>query len=168
MRITLTPGQAVTVFGWFNPKLTLAWSDVLANDGLTFSFLVHTANVPPSRLHQIQADGHTWIQCKKARLTDCAEMHECWNLHPITDFRADLADLIALKWPAETMLTLGLTYDHLLQVGLTTGTMRLFTHMTLASWAKVGFEKRHAMVLHEQSLVCLFNMTKPDVLKALR
>lgn len=168
MRHTLTPGQAVTIFGWLNPKTTLTWSDVMSNDWLTFRFLTQTAKILPSRLHQIQPDGRTWIKCRKAELGDCPDMYDHWKMHPIHDFHADLADLIAVKWPADVMLKLGLTYDNLLDVGLTTSTMSLFNHMTLASWAKVGLEKRHVHPMHEQSLVSLFNMTKQDVLKALK
>ena len=168
MRISLTAGQAVTIFGWMRPKLFLTWEEVLSNDTLTFKFLMHWANLPASRLHHLQPDGRIWLQSKRATLADCPDMQECWKVHPIHDAGADLGDIIASQWTADTMLKIGVTYDDLVETGLTPGNMKLFTQLTLAGWAKMGFGKKHAMTIPERSLESLFNLSKLDVLRALK
>ena len=42
MRITITPGQAVTIHGWWRARQSLTWGDVLTNHEpeLTFSRLL--------------------------------------------------------------------------------------------------------------------------------
>ena len=168
MRIALTPGQAVTVLGWINPKLFLTWDDILGNELLTFSFLTQRVHIAASMLYKLQPDAHAWLQSKRVALSDCVEMYEHWKLHPIRDFKADLGDLIGTKWSGDTMNNIGLTYEDLVEAGLTPGTMALFTKLTLAGWVKVGFEKRYAVKIHESSLVRLFKMSKQDVMRALK
>ena len=168
MRIPLTPGQAVTVHGWLIPKLHLTWDDVLRDERLTFNYLSTQVNIPASQLYKVQPDHAAWVHSGRAQLSDCVDMHECWKVHPIDDFRADLGDLIRTKWPADTLQLLGVTYHHLVDAGLTPGTMALFINITLAGWAKLGFDKRYASQIAETSLVRLFRMSKHDVLRALR
>ena len=166
MRITLTPGQAVYIHGWLNPRTTLSWADVLAKDTLTLRFLAG-ANVTLERLHHLQPDGPAWVQAQRAGLDDCPAMREQWRLHPLRDFGADLGDLINARWPPELMASMGLTYSDFLHAGLTPATMALCTHVTLAGWVRLGFKKEHAAAMHEASLVRLFGMTKQDILRGL-
>lgn len=168
MRISLTPGQAVTVHGWLNPKLFLTWDDILRNENLTFNFLFTSVHLSASQLHKVQPDPTAWVHSRRAQLSDCVHMHECWRIHPIDDFKADLGDLISTKWSPDTLSTLCVTYDRLVDVGLTPGTMALFNNITLAGWAKLGFNKQYAAQIAEASLIRLFGMSKQDVLRALR
>ena len=167
MRITLTPGQAVYVHGWLRPRTTLSWADVLGNEALTLRFLALGANVPLERLHHLQPDGAAWVQARRATLADCPAMAAHWRLHPLRDFGADLGDLIAARWPPDLMAGMGLTYADFLHAGLSPATMGLCTHVTLAGWAKLGFRKEDAAAIHEATLVRLFGVPKPDVLRGL-
>ena len=166
MRITLTPGQAVYIHGWLNPRTTLAWTDVLANEFLTLRFLAG-ANVPLERLHHLQPDGGAWVQARRASLADCPAMRDHWHLHPLRDFAADLGDLITVRWPPDLMASMGLTYADFLQAGLSPATMALCTHVTLAGWVRLGLRKQDAVAMHEAALVRLFGMPKQDILRAL-
>lgn len=168
MRITLTPGQAVTVFGWLNPKLYLTWGDIVNNDNITFRFLTKYVNLSCAKLFQVQPDGHLWIKSKKAFLSDCPAMFDTWKLQPLQDFKCDLGDIIAAEWPADTMLQMGLDYDALIASGLTIDTMGLFKHITLAGWVTLGFQKKHAVCMHTEHLSRVFNMNKNDILRALK
>ena len=168
MKVTLTPGQAVTVFGWISPKLQLTWSDILNNENVTFRFLTERVNLSCAKLFQVQPDGQMWIRSKKAFLGDCPAMFDTWKLHPLRDFKCDLGDIIAAEWSAETMKRMEVDYDTLLGAGLTVDTMVLFKHITLAGWVTLGFQKKHAVCVHAELLGRIFNMNKNDILRALK
>jgi hypothetical protein len=166
MHIKLTPGQAVFLHGWLAARQTLTWGDILNNPSLCFSVLL-TANLPTTMLHQLQPDASSWIKNQKATIQDCAQMAQHWDVHPIRDFKADLADIVSAKWPPHTMQQMNLTYADLVQIGMTPVSMGLFTHVTLAGWAQLGFTKSHAADIHEVHLIRLFGIPKTDVMRSL-
>ena len=165
MRITLTPGQAVTVHGWLRARQTLTWGDVLAIQGLDYSKLL-SFNLGEQDLYVLQPDLQAWVRSSKATLADCPKMR-AWDAHPIRDFKADLADIVGAHWPHETLSRMGVTYDDLLGLGLTAETKNLFGY-TLMMWASTGFRRSHAEVIPPNTLIRLFGMTKQDVLASLR
>lgn len=165
MRITLTAGQAVSIHGWMRARYSLTWGDVLANDRLNFAELL-SFNLREQDLYVLQPDLQAWVRAGKAALVDCPRMRP-WDAHPIRDFRADLADIVGMHWPTETMVKMGVTYDDLLLLGLTPETMTLLNY-TLLMWASMGFRRNHAETVPPQTLYRLFGMTKQDVLASLR
>jgi hypothetical protein len=165
MRITLTAGQAVSVHGWWRARYALTWGDVLASEGLDFARLL-TFNLREPELYVLQPDLQAWIRSGKAALVDCPRMRP-WDAHPIRDFKADLADLVSMHWPTETMVKMGVTYDDLLELGLTPDTMTLLNY-TLMMWATMGFRRQHAEVIPPNTLYRLFGLTKQEVLACLR
>jgi hypothetical protein len=164
MRITLTPGQAVSIHGWWRARTGLTWGDVLLNEGLTFSKL-RLFNIGEQELHVLQPDLQAWIRAGKAVVGDCPRM-KAWDAHPIRDFKADLADLVGVRWPHDTLTRMGVTHDDLLLLGLTPETMNLFG-FTLRMWAAIGFERRHAELIPPNTLFHLFSMSKQDILASL-
>ena len=167
MRIRITPGQALYLYGVWAPKDTIAWSDVLEQDTFTFAHLFKNANVSLKLLHTLQPDPSKWVHARRALLPDCPSMTD-WGAHPIRDFRADLGDVIAQGWTADAMVGMGVTYADLVDVGLTVDSMTLFTRITLLGWAQLGFTRANAAEMPEVSLVRLFGMTKQQVLQSLR
>ena len=165
MRISLTPGQAVTIHGWMRARQALTWGDVLTNEALDFGRLL-SFNLAEQDLYVLQPDLQAWIRPGKAALADCPKMR-AWDAHPIKDFKADLADLVGTHWPHETLTRMGVTYDDLLGLGLTPETMNLFGY-TLMMWASIGFRRSHADVIPPNTLFRLFGMAKQDVLASLR
>lgn len=165
MRITLTAGQAVSIHGWMRARYSLTWGDVLINEGLGFSSLL-AFNLREQDLYVLQPDLQAWVRAGKAQLADCPRMRP-WDAHPVRDFRADLADIVGMHWPADVMGKMGVTYDDLLQLGLTADTMTLFNY-TLLMWASMGFRRQHAETVPPNTLYRLFGMTKQDVLASLR
>lgn len=165
MKIPLTPGQAVTIHGWWRARESLTWADVLSNESLTFGALLGF-RLREQDLYLLQPDLQAWIRSGRAALPDCARMR-LWDAHPIRDFKADLADLIAVRWPHEALARMGVTYDELLEIGLTAETMNLFS-FTLLMWANLGFGRRHAESVPPNTLFRLFSMSKGDVLASLR
>ena len=165
MRITLTAGQAVSIHGWWRARYWLAWGDVLANDALGFASLLGY-NLREQDLYVLQPDLQAWVRAGKASLADCPRMRP-WDAHPVRDFKADLADIVGMHWPTEVMVKMGVTYDDLVDLGLTHETMILLNY-TLSMWACLGFRRHHAEAAPANTLYRLFGMTKQDVMAALR
>ena len=145
MKIPLTPGQAVTLHGWWRARQWLTWGDVLTKDTLTFSELL-ACNLTEQELYVLQPDLQAWVRAGRASLADCPKMRP-WDAHPIRDFKADLADVIGMHWPPETMT--------------------LFNY-TLMMWFSVGFKRHHAESVPPNTLFRLFGMSKMDVMGCLR
>ena len=165
MRLKLTPGQAVYLHGWLEARRTLRWADVLVNQSLTFARM-RSANLSPTSLHELQPDISAWTKHRLALLEDCPDM-EPWSAHPIKDFRADLADLISMRWPPELLVRMGVTYADLVDIGLTPANMALFD-FTLLGWAHVGLTRAVAHCIPDPALSRLLGTPKQDVLRALR
>ena len=165
MRLKLTPGQAVYLHGWLEARRTLRWADILANPALTFARLL-SARLTPLSLHQLQPDVGAWIKHRRAQIEDCSNM-EPWSAHPIKDFHADLADLIALRWSPECLIRMGVSYTDLVEAGLTPANMALFD-FTLLGWCQIGLSRNDVQDMPEHVLVRLFGMSKSDVMRALR
>lgn len=167
MRLRISDGQALYLHGWMAPKRTLSWADVMDNPSFTLSHLADNASIPLDALHRLQPDATAWIRHGRAALADCPRM-ELWAAHPVRDFKADLGDIIGLRWPPELMARMGLTYADLVDAGLTAASMGLFTNLTLLGWAQLGFSRDAASAIPEPALVRLFCMSKQDVLRSLR
>ena len=165
MRIVLTPGQSVSIHGWWHARSGLTWGDVLSNDTLTFASLL-SFNLKEQELYVLQPDLQAWVRAGKATLADCPRMRP-WDAHPVRDFKADLADVIGIHWPTETMVKMGVTYEDLTCLGLTAETMVLLNY-TLMMWATMGFRRHHAEPVPPTTLYRLFGLAKQDVLASLR
>ena len=165
MRISLTPGQAVSIHGWLRARQTLTWGDVLASETLNFERL-QSFNISEQELYVLQPDLHAWIKHAKGALADCPRMRS-WEAHPIKDFKADLADIVGMRWSHDTLTRMGVSYEELLELGLTPETMNLFGY-TLMMWASVGFRRCHCETIPANTLFRLFSMAKQDVLASLR
>lgn len=157
MSIPLTPGQGVSIHGFVRARRSLTWGDVLASERLTFQYLNASCNLSDQDLYRLQPDVGAWKKAKKITLQDCARMRACWSAHPIRDFQADLADVINMKWTAQDLKDLGVTYDDLVSVGLTVDTMPLMG-LTLHGWAQIGFTKAHASAIPALLLSRVFKM----------
>jgi len=165
MKILLTPGQAVCLHGWWRARPSLTWPDVLADEALTFGRLFDV-NLREQDLFLLQPDLQAWIKLSRVSLADCPRMRP-WDAHPVRDFRADLADLIAMRWSADTLARMGVSYTDLQSLGVTADTMALF-NFTLMMWSSLGFQRAHAVEVPHNTLYRLFNMSKQDVLACLK
>lgn len=165
MRISISPGQAVTIHGWLRARQALTWGDVLTQGHLTFQTLL-SYNISEQDLYILQPDLHAWIRAGRAFLADCPRMRS-WDAHPIKDFKADLADLVGMHWSHDTLSRMGVDYEELLGLGLTPETMNLFG-FTLMMWSSLGFRRGHAEAIPANTLLRMFGMPKQDVLTSLR
>ena len=167
-KIPLTPGQSVSIHGWFNPRavaMTLSWTDVLPREDLTLQSLHGKYGITLELLQRLQGDLSQWIRSGRARLEDCPCM-TMWKAHPIHDFKADLGDLLGTGWKAEQYKLMGVTYSELVEVGMTPDTMAIF-RFSLYEWSQLGFSKAHAMQMTSLALANQFGLTKENVLRCL-
>lgn len=146
MRLKLTPGQSCYLHGWMSPKPTMCWADIRNKPWLNLQTLLG-AGVDLDDLHHIQPDLSEWIKAGRVTIADCPRMADLWGAHPVRDFKADLGDIAGYKWPVETMLRVGLSYGELVELGLTTASMVLFTHVTLHGWAQLGMTRADVAAL---------------------
>ena len=163
-KIPLTPGQAVSIHGWIRARTSLTWGDVLANDRLNFGVLLGF-NLSAQTLFTMQPELSAWVKAKKCCLNDVPLM-DPWDPHPIRDLHADLADIARVRWDPHTLAKL-LTYDELVEIGLTYATMPIIG-LTLAGWTMLGFARHHAEAIPPHALYVLFGMAKQDILVALK
>lgn len=165
MVLKLTPGQAVAVYGWIHAKQTLRWVDVAQHEFITYKSL-RAARICPEALHDMQPDLDAWVRLRKATFLDCPDMCP-WSPHPLKDFKADLADIIAVGWPPDVLASMGVTYDDLVDAGVAHANMGIF-RFSLMGWKHLGFTAAHAASIPEGSIMRLFGVSKRDALEQLR
>ena len=162
----LTPGQACFLYGWLSAKPSLTWNDVIHNDGINLQTLMQ-ANIPLSELHALQPDLKEWIAHKKVQKSHILAVLPHWKCNVITDFGIDLGDLVEMKMSWETMLQCGITFSLLQDMGLTDENMKLFKHITMLGWTRLGMHRAAVQNMSEYHLLNAFGMKKQDVLAAL-
>jgi hypothetical protein len=162
MRIVeLTPPQIVSIFGWFNLQPYLRWEDVEKNPKISFRFL-RDVGLTPTQLHTIQPDVQPWKQYASITLHDCLEMTQ-WPAHPIHTLKADLADIISMRWTADQMMVMGINIDELVQLGMLPDLMTLFAY-SLGSWTTLGLTQKHVANMTDTEILRVFGMSRMRVL----
>ena len=170
MRIPLTAGQAVTIYGLMSPNLkeTPSRNDVMANSQLTFAYLVGYTSIPKELLHRLQPNIGAWVAAGRVTLENApASAHSIWSAHLIKDLKADLGDVIQMGWPASVLSKAGVTYGDLKEAGLTHEGMGLLGY-TLYDWGGLGFTAQGALALPPHVLGRLFKLTPAEVAACLR
>ena len=158
--IRLTSPQIVRIFGWreYHPMLT--WADVQNNPHILFTFLVE-CGLSTQQLFRLQHDAYAWVQHGGLQMHDCLQMTQ-WPLHPITHLRADLADILQMRWTSNEMIKVGLTVTDLLTLGMTPTVMSKFG-FTLHCWVSLGLMRTHLIDWTDQDMHCVFKMTRHNV-----
>eukprot|EP00961_Rhodomonas_salina_P296281 3936202-Rhodomonas_salina.1 len=145
MPLQLSPGQAVTLHGWLRPRQTLRWADVVDSPHITYD-RCRVARLAPKSLQQLQPSVPEWIAHGGVLLAHAPELAGVWDFDLVTDFRVDLADVLSMRWHADTLRRLRVTYEDLVGIGLTPETMHLFG-FSLLGWASLGFRCAHLAAL---------------------
>jgi hypothetical protein len=159
--IELTPPQIVALFGWFNLKPYLRWDDIEKCDTMTFRSLID-AGLTPTQLHLIQPDIQSWKQHASITLDDCIDMIQ-WPAHPIHVMKADLADIISMRWTPNQMACLGINVDGLILLGMIPDLMSLFV-FTLSAWVTIGLTQKHVENMTDAEIIRVFRMSRMQVL----
>ena len=158
--ILLNAEESVSLFGWFaQPKKTLSWEDIK-----TFFFTwrqLRSHNITASRLKKIQPDKYEWINRGGLQVSDLNDM-TIFPINPISDFGVDLAELWQMQCTAQDLMAMNITYDQLIDKGLSTDIMQCFS-FPLSAWVDLGFKPHHAAVLTDDESLRVFGMASCEL-----
>jgi hypothetical protein len=161
----IDPYQSVSIFGWWRqPRLTLTWEDVKQR-GLSWRNL-RALNFEPEELRKMQPDKMEWIQRGGLLLTDIPEMM-VFPVNPLTDFRADLAELWNLRCAPGDLVKMGVTYTQLLNKGLNSQIMYYF-NFTVHDWAELGMTTADVQALGDADCLQIFGIRKDELVKIMQ
>jgi hypothetical protein len=156
----LTATQAIDLYGMWYPKRVLSWKQVEDNPEFSWKRL-RACGISPSELYKLQPDPQPWIDLKHIDIQDVTEMG-MWNIHPIRQMKCTLSQLALLHWPVDVLIRVGLTYDDLVEAGLSIQTLPIFG-FTLLNWNSLGMRKRHLEAATELQCIQAFGMKKAQV-----
>ena len=89
-------------------------------------------------------------------------------VNPLTDFGVDLAELWQLRCSTQTLVSMGITFDHLIGKGITPQIMAAFALPLSGSyWTELGFGLQHAEVMHPEESKLVFDIEKPEFIRML-
>ena len=141
MRVTAQ--QSVQIFGWWDqPRTIVVWDD-LKHNNLSWRKLRTEYGFSARDLHTIQPQVREWVARGQLTLHEVCDM-SIFPVNPFTDLGADLGEVWSMKWSAEELASMGVTYDQMLVRGITPEIMRCFS-FPLSSWMRLGFERRHVL-----------------------
>jgi hypothetical protein len=111
--VRLTARQSTLIFGWFDPRPTLAWSDVVRL-GLSLDTLI-SYRLSSTDILTIQPDPAQWAQHASAGLKHARFL----GANPFLHLGADLADVMGMNLTVVEMLRMGITHAQLRSHGMT-------------------------------------------------
>jgi len=156
--------QSVQLFGLKRqPILTLSWSDVKV-ENFTWRFL-RSIDIAAQDLYKMQADKHEWLQRGGVCIDDLKDM-SVFPVNPLTDFAVDLAELWNMQLSVEEMVRMGITYDQLIEKGITPGIMTAF-RFPLSAWVSLGFESEHAACMQDPEAQMIFALSREELVQIL-
>jgi hypothetical protein len=163
--VQLSPYQSISIFGWWRqPILTLSWHDIKTNN---FTWLqLRALDLSPEELQLVQPLVKEWVQRGGIQINDIPDM-TVFPVNPLTDFGVDLSELWGLKCESAQLRHMGVTYDHLLDKGLTPQIMNAF-RLTLTAWVELGFSEVHAAVFTDDEASLVFKIRKQELLGIIR
>jgi hypothetical protein len=162
--VPLSGYQSVSLFGWWRqPILVLAWQDVKQHH-FTWRQL-RALGLDAETLRRLQPDKHEWLQRGGIQVADLLDM-TVFPVNPLTDFGVDLAELWQLRCGTATMVSMGITFDHLIAKGITPQVMAAFA-LPLSDWIELGFGLRHAEPMRPEDTTLVFGIEKADFLRIL-
>jgi len=129
--VRLTARQSTLIFGWFDPRPTLAWSDVV-RIGLSLDALV-SYGLRSADLLMIQSDPAQWVEHAGAGLKHARLL---WA-NPFLHLGADLADVMGMSLTLTDMMRMGITHAQLRGHGMT-DRMEAFFKLDEIEWQMLG------------------------------
>jgi len=161
--ILVNPRQSVAIFGvWDQPRQVLEWQDVTARN-LTWRTLRESMQFEPEQLKRLQPDVLEWVARASITMQDLPDM-TCFPVHPFVHLRADLAELWSMRWSADTLKQLDVTFEQLRAKGMNSQVMQHFG-FTLGQWMSLGMTQAHVRAIDDECLRKCFDMPKEEVLE---
>ena len=162
--VPLSALQSIQLFGVFRqPILVLSWQDVKYHN-FTWRKL-RSLRLEASALQRLQPDKHEWLQRGGIQVSDLIDM-VVFPVNPLTDFGVDLAELWQLRCSTQTLVAMGITFEHLIAKGITPQIMAAFA-LPLSDWTELGFGLQHAEPMRPEDCKLVFDIEKTDFLRML-
>jgi hypothetical protein len=161
--ILVNPRHLVAIFGvWDQPRQVLEWQDVTARN-LTWRTLRESMQFEPEQLKRLQPDVLEWVARASITMQDLPDM-TCFPVHPFVHLRADLAEVWSMRWSADTLKQLDVTFEQLRAKGMNSQVMQHFG-FTLGQWMSLGMTQAHVRAIDDECLRKCFDMPKEEVLE---
>ncbi len=163
--VRVTSLQSVRLFGIFRqPIMVLSWHDVKQHN-FTWRNL-RALGLEAQELKQLQPDKNEWLQRGGIQVADLIDMI-VFPVNPLTDFGVDLAELWQMRCSTCTLISMGVTFDHLVAKGITPQIMSAFA-LPLSDWTELGFGLQHAEAMSTLDCEQVFGIQKTEFLHMLR
>jgi hypothetical protein len=154
--------QSIAIFGlWDQPRHVVEWQDVTSRN-LTWRTLRDVMGFEAEQLQKMQPDPVEWVHRASITLADLPDMTS-FPVNPFEHLHADLAEVWSMRWSADELKQLDVTFDQLQRKGMNPQVMMHFG-FTLGQWMSLGMQTRHAEAMDEDCIARCFDMTKGDIL----
>jgi len=168
--IKISIEQSLQLFGIFNGKRTLTWSDIIKKGSqLNFRKCVD-CKIEVTKLYNMQKDLEEWIRYEKVSLDDYSDLGP-WSPNPFLHFQCNIGDLILKRTSIQPhhLVKGGVQFDILWErYGLTPELMALLKY-TPEDWIELGIQAKHLEQFNETQWQAVFgNLRRKDVLVYVR
>lgn len=161
----ITALESIRIFGlWDQPHHILTWNDIIEKKYTWRS--MRYMGLSAERLFGLQSGIAEWICRGNLRLVDLPDM-TIFPVNPFTDLRADIGEVILMKWSHDTLKKMGVTYDQLIKTGMSPQIIPFF-NISLSAWVLLGLKTEHALKWTEQESTVSFGISHTDLLRILR
>ena len=161
--ILVSARQSIAIFGlWDQPRNVLEWQDITARN-LTWRTLRDSIELAAEQLRRVQPDPVEWVHRACITLQDLPDM-TCFPVNPFAHLHADLAEVWSMRWPADTLKQLDVTYEQLRDKGMNANVMQHF-NFTLGQWMGLGLQQQHVQLMDAEVVGKCFEMSKDEVME---
>ncbi len=160
-RMEISPLQSIRFYGfWDQPRRVLVWEDITARC-YSWRRLRQEIGLSPRNLMAIQPSPQEWVNRGALQLADLPDML-CFPVNPFTHLHADLAEVWAMRWSADLLSQMKVTYDQLRAKGMNPHVMMHFD-FTLSQWMNLALQAHHVQGMTDEQVVGLFQMPKHEI-----
>jgi hypothetical protein len=158
----VTPAQSIKIFGWWQqPRRMASWENLKALH-LSWRRLRAELGFTAEQLYSIQPDKREWIARGALTLHDLPDML-MFPINPFVDLNADLAEVWSMRWPADLLADMGVTYEQMQRRGLNPQFMQHLNY-SVGGWHLLKFSSQHIdETWSEQQCMRLFQVSKDEL-----
>jgi len=157
----ISPLQSIRFYGlWDQPRRVLVWEDITAKC-YSWRRLRQEIGLTPKELMTVQPSPEEWVNRGALQLADLPDML-CFPVNPFTHLHADLAEVWGMRWSAELLSQMKVTYDQLRAKGMSVHVMTHFG-FTLSQWINLALQTHHVESMTDEQVTHLFQMPKNEI-----
>lgn len=140
-QMEVTPLQSIQIFGlWDQPRTMAGWEHIKALN-MSWRRLRQELKFTPQQLQKIQPEKKEWVQRGALTLHDLPEM-VIFPINPFVDLSADLGEVWSMRWGADLLADMGVTYEQMVRRGLNPRFMQHLNY-SVGGWFLLKFEAKH-------------------------